>query len=526
MRKIILGILALGVIFATGIFLSENVSRLDAERPTLKTPALEPLAERLSRATIPVSVPIAAVGEALERRTPKQESGLKKNALGERFAQSELSWDLKRSDLRVSGRSGALSVATELSGEARATGVLKLVRKIDVSASGDVLASVSLTASPTLKTNWRVSPNLSETKIDIQRADIPIKRIGNLDVSASGDVLASVSLTASPTLETNWRVSPNLSETKIDIQRADIPIKRIGNLDVREHILPGVGITADKLRTQLNRSVARSDFFEQAAREGWKRLCGSTPLGEDSGLWLETKPVVARAAQIRIDRKNIRATIGVEVKTRLLTERTQPRCPFPKTLLIEKPKPGGFEIVMPALLDYETLERTLAEEVVGKSLGKNVSVLIKAIRVRPYGEGLLLETTVSVETDYLSGTTARGTLYVLAEPKLNAKAQTLTLENVKLETDSQNVLFSMAGKAAEPLLLDAVSRRIPFDLGPKLKELRDGSENALSALSSENISVTGKVNRVRITRLDVGPEHLRLLLTAEGRMRATVRAIP
>ena len=476
MRKIILGILALGVIFATGIFLSENVSRLDAERPTLKTPALEPLAERLSRATIPVSVPIAAVGEALERRTPKQESGLKKNALGERFAQSELSWDLKRSDLRVSGRSGALSVATELSGEARATGVLKLVRKTDVSASGDVLASVSLTASPTL--------------------------------------------------ETNWRVSPNLSETKIDIQRADIPIKRIGNLDVREHILPGVGITADKLRTQLNRSVARSDFFEQAAREGWKRLCGSTPLGEDSGLWLETKPVVARAAQIRIDRKNIRATIGVEVKTRLLTERTQPRCPFPKTLLIEKPKPGGFEIVMPALLDYETLERTLAEEVVGKSLGKNVSVLIKAIRVRPYGEGLLLETTVSVETDYLSGTTARGTLYVLAEPKLNAKAQTLTLENVKLETDSQNVLFSMAGKAAEPLLLDAVSRRIPFDLGPKLKELRDGSENALSALSSENISVTGKVNRVRITRLDVGPEHLRLLLTAEGRMRATVRAIP
>ena len=476
MRKIILGILALGVIFAAGIFLSENVSRLDAERPTPKTPALEPLAERLSRATIPVSVPIATVGEALERRTPKQESGLKKNALGGRFAQNELSWNLARSDLRVSGRSGALSVATELSGEARATGVLQLVRKIDVSASGDVLASVSLTAHPTLKTDWRISPNLSETKIDIQRADIPIKRIGNLDV--------------------------------------------------REHILPGVGITADKLRTQLNRSVARSDFFEQAAREGWGRLCGSTPLGEDSGLWLETKPVVARAAQIRIDRENIRATIGVEVKTRLLTERTQPRCPFPKTLLIEKPKPGGFEIVMPAIIDYETLERTLTEEVVGKSFGKNVSVLIKALRVRPYGEGLLLETTVAVETDLLSGTGTKGTLYVLAEPKLNAKEQTITLENVKLDVDSQNVLFSMAGKAAEPLLLDAVSRQIPFDLGPKLKELRDGAQDAFSALSSENVSVTGKVRRVRITRLDVGPENLRLVLTAEGRARATVQAIP
>ena len=476
MRKITLGILALGMIIAAGVFLSENVSRHDAERPAPKTSALEPLAERLSRVTIPVSVPIAAVGEALERRTPKRESGLKKNALGGRFVQSELSWDLERSDLRVSGRGGALSVATELSGEAGATGTLQLVRKIDVSARGDVLASVSLTADPTL--------------------------------------------------ETDWRVSPNLSETKIDMQRANIPIKRIGNLDAREHILPGVKTTADKLRAQLNRSVARSDFFRQAAREGWERLCGSTPLGESSRLWLETKPVVARAAQIRIGRKEIRTTIGVEVKTRILTERTQPRCPFPKTLLIEKPKPGDFEIVIPATIDYKTLERTLAEEVVGKSLGKNVSAVIKSIRVRPHGERLLLETKVAVEADIPSGTEARGTLYALAEPKLNTKAQTVTLENVKLDADSQNALFSMAGKAAEPLLTEAVSRHIPLNLKPKLEELRKGAENTLSAFSSENVSVSWKVRQMRLSRLDVGPEHLRLALTAEGRMRAAVKAIP
>ncbi len=476
MRRIILVVFVLGVILAAGVFLSENVSRHDAERPTHKTPALEPLAEHLSRATIPVSVSIAAVGEALERKTPKQESGSRKNSFGRSFAQSELSWNLSRSRLQVSGRSGALNIATELSGEALATGAIQLARKIDFSASGDVLASASLTASPTL--------------------------------------------------ESNWRVSPNLSEVKIDIQRADIPIKRIGNLNVRGDILPGVRITADALRTQLNQSVARSDFFEQAARKGWKRLCGSTPLGEDSDLWLETSPVVARATQVRIGRKDIRTTIGVEVKTRILTEQTQPECPFPKTLLLEKPKPGGFEIVMPAIIDYETLERTLAEEVVGKSVGKNISIAIKAVRVLPYGERLLLETEVAVEAKILSGTEVKGILYVVAEPELDAETQTITLENVALDIDSQNVLFSMAGKAAEPLLLEAVSKRLPFDLGPKLEELRDGAEEAISTLSSENVSVTGKVRQVRITRLDVGPEHLRLVLTAEGRVRARVQAIP
>lgn len=469
-------IFVLGVILAAGIFLSENVSRHDAERPTQKTPVLEPLGERLSRATIPISVPIAAVGEALERKTPKQESGSRKNSLGRSFARSELSWNLSRSPLQVSSRSGALNIATELSGEARATGAIHLVRKIDFATSGDVLASVSLTASPTL--------------------------------------------------ETNWRVSPNLSEVKIDIKRAHIPIKRIGNLDVRGDILPGIEITAGALRTQLNRSVARSDFFEQAARKGWNRLCGSTPLGEDSKFWLETTPVAARATQILIGREDISASIGVEVKTRILTERTQPECPFPRTLLLEKPKPGDFEILMPAIMDYETLERTLAEGIVGKSLDKNISIVIKKISIRPYAKMLLLETAVAVEADYLSGTAAKGTLYVIAEPKLDAEAQTITLENVRLDIDSQNVLFSVAGKAAEPLLLGAVSKHLPFDLGPKLEELRNEAEDAISALSSKNVSVTGKVRGVRITRLDVGPEHLRLVLTGEGEVRATVQAIP
>ena len=476
MGRIIPVIFVLGVILTAGIFLSENVSRKNAERPTQRTPELEPLGEYLSRATIPVSIPITAVGKALERKTPKQESGSRRNSFGRSFARSELIWNLNRSRLKVSSRSGALNIETELSGEARATGVVRLVRKIDFATSGDVLAGVSLTASPTLETNWRVSPNLSEVKIDIQRADIPIKRIGNLDVG--GD------------------------------------------------IFPGVRITAEALRTQLNRSVARSDSFEQAAREGWKRLCGSTPLGEDSEFWLETRPVVARATQILIGRKDISISIGVEVKTRILTKQTQPQCPFPRALLLEKPKPGDFEIVMPAIMDYETLERTLAEEVVGKSMGKSISAVIKKISIRPYAKMLLLETMVSVETDRLSGTAAKGTLYVIAEPKLDAKAQTITLENVRLDINSQNLLFSIAGKAAEPLLLEAVSRRLPFDLGPKLEELRNEAEDAISSLSSENVSVTGNVRRVRITRLDVGPEHLRLVLTAEGRVRARVQAIP
>ncbi len=475
-KRIILGTVVLGVIVAAGIFLSENVLRSNAERPAPRVSALEPLPRQISRVTVPVSVPIEAVEKILERRTPKQERGSMENSLGRPFIQSKISWDISRSALRVSGQNGAITVATRLSGETRASGTLRHIRKADFSSEGEIIADTSITTHPALKENWRVSPDFSEMEIDIKRAEIPVDPIGKLDV--------------------------------------------------RDQILPGIEIALRGLRAQLDRSVARNDFFQRAAKKGWTRLCGSTELGKDSGLWLETKPLAARAAQVRVNSEEIRFVFGVDLETRILPEPTSPRCPFPEMLLIEEAGPGGFEVLIPAEISYETLERRLAEQIAGKSLGKNVSIVIKEVEIHPYGEMLLLETTVAVETNSLSGMGTRGTLYLLAEPRLNAAAQTVALENVEIETDSQNLLFSIAGKAAEPLLAEAISRRLPLDLGPKLKELQGEAETALSALSSDEVSVSGKVNRVRLTRLDVGPQHLRLVLSAKGRMSAVVRAAP
>ena len=476
MKRTILVICALGAVAAAGFYLSKNMFEFDAERPALETPALEPLSGRVSRVTVPVSVPVAAVGEALERAAPKRESGSREAAFGGPFARGEIRWDLRRSGLRVSGRGGALGVAAEISGEARAAGVLRLIKKFEFSERGDFLATVSLAARPEFEADWRVSPNLSETEIDIKRADIAVRRVGPLDVSG--------------------------------------------------HILPGIESAVRRLRGKLDAHLARNDFLERAARKGWKSLCASTPLGADREFWLETKPVAARAADIRIDRENIRFTLGVDLMARVLSERTRPDCPFPPTLLVEKPGPEGFSVVLPVKIDYETLGERLAGEIVGKSFGKSVSIVVEKIGIRPHGKLLLLETRVAAETDYLSGSRTGGTLYLLAEPRLDTEAQTLALENVKLDVDSRNALFSIAGKLAEPALLDAVSRRVPFDLGPKLEELRGEAGDAISALSSDAVSVSGEVNRVRLTRLDVGPGHLRAVLTAEGRVSAEVLAVP
>ena len=473
--KRVLAILTLGAILATGFFLSEKISKFDVISPAPRTPVLEPLAESISSITVPVSVSMTAVGEALELGTPKREADSRKISLARPFAQSELSWDLERSDLKVSGRGGELTIASELSGEVYATGAIDIIRKFDFNVRSDMLASISITGKPVLTENWRVSQDLSEIKIDIQKANIPIKQFGTINL--------------------------------------------------KNQMFPALENVIAKLRAQLGQSLAQNDFLKRAAKKGWKRFCASTPLGENSGIWLETKPFAARATQVRINSKDIHFTIGVDVKNRILSEKTSPKCPFPKNLIIEEPGRNIFRIVIPAQVDYETIEKMLSEEIVGKSFGENVSLVIKAVRIRPHGKLFMLETDVELGTDLLYGRSIRGTLYVLAEPRLDTETQTVVLENLKLETDSQNMLFSIAGEAAEPLLLKAVSSRLPFNLKTKLEELENRTEATLSALSSENVSVSGKVDRIRLTSLDIGPKYLRVVLEAEGRVSAAVSGV-
>ena len=116
------------------------------------------------------------------------------------------------------------------------------------------------------------------------RAEGALRIIKKLGFSAHSDILASASLTARPKINTNWRLDPNLSETDIDIHKAHMPIKHIGSIGLGNHIRPALKITLDKLRAKLDKNIANNNFLERAAKESWNRLCRSTPLGSDSGL--------------------------------------------------------------------------------------------------------------------------------------------------------------------------------------------------------------------------------------------------
>ena len=447
-------------------------SKFEVAPPKTETSVLPSLEPRPSTITLPIYIPITAVKNYLEQSVRKEYSdSIKKRIINKRFLKvsAQIPWSVKRSNLSLSADKNLL-LTSNLAGKAKLH-VSKLKKVLQATLKGPL----SIVAQPEINPNWRFTvPNLLIT------AKLKKARVRILGVSVSA----------------------------------------------RKIIQPIFDKKIKKETQKLKKRIAKNDFFEVAAKKHWKEMCRSLPLGSGTGLWLEVKPVAARAAQPVIDQGNIRLQLGLDAHTRVVTEQTKPACSFPTSLIIESPKDGRIEITLPAQIDYLTLKKTFAQQLVGKMIGEGISLKIEDINLRPHGSSLLLETRIIIRTKGWVNTRAKGTLYLLAQPLLNADEKTITFSNVELDTSSQNKFVAIVGEAIETILLNYIKSRATFDLKPKLDvQLRKLANAALKGLSSKSLTIDGHVEDIRLTRLDVGPSYLQLVAAARAKAKATIRKI-
>ena len=470
----------LGVAYLVAWFMFGRVSRFDAEEPKAETPPLPPLKAQQSKITLPVSIPIDAVRDILEQTVPREQTGREAYKeridilIGSTSVDIRIDWKVNRTDFEVAGDNDTLRVKAGVSGQA------------------------------TVRAKYK-GPSAS--------ADITLQGTASLD--------------ARPRLDSKWHLTTPELSMDIRLNRAKVKVGPV-SVSVRGKIRPKLNSFAKEQRDKIKRRIAEDGSLRTAAKENWEKFCRSVSLGSDTGLWLEIKPVAARTAQPRISNENISLQLGLDAETRVVTKETNPDCPFPEELFIEAPQLGYIEIVLPVEIDYLTLETALENEIVGKTFGKDISVRVETVSVRPHGGSLLLKVEVAVQVadGGWFDSRAEGTLYLLARPQLVADSQMITLTDVQLDTASRDVLVAIIGEAVEPLLLRAVEGQTTLDLEPKYREIRDRANAALKAFSSDDLAVDGEIEDVRLTSVDVGPDRLRVVANARGRVAVVVRKIP
>ena len=479
--------------------LSFPVAKLDPIMPREATLALEPLQTLQSTARIPVSFPVDRFDADLPRAATPSLQPLPARRSSIRLPVSVLVDSLEREIDRVVAQTRSVSGSAQwLLGSVHYD---VAVERSGITLSGSDNGLVATTdASITGPVGWWL-------------------------FSGTLNAATQIQATVAPAFQANWRISPGLAlEGRVSSAHISTILPDIG---VRRLVRKGIDDYLAREQRKLEDSISNNDFIETIARKGWQGLCRSFPISSDPDVWLEVKPTAVSVADPSIEGERMNTELAVEFELRVVDRETTPVCEFPD-VASDDSRDGGINIVLPVEISYDTLSTFLDEQVGGRSFSnEDFSVTFESLAVRPYGRAVLFHTDIIVRAPGWFETPARGVIYVSGEPRLDVDDQSLSFANLQLDTSSRRALIGLGLQIAEPVILDAL-KDVRFDLDPHLARLEEMADETLDELegSIPGVAIDATRPEIRLDRIDVGREYLRVVARVTGNLSVDVQTLP
>src|SRR5258708_4553081 len=303
----------------------------------VELPPLPP-APRNSSIIAPVAIALTAIRDAADRGAPRTFAGKADNPVPQILQNADIGWTASRGAITATGAQDVLSLATPL------TGVLNITGSLTSKATGAVGNALG---------------SLLGDKASKQIGSINIK-----ELNAHAEIKGTVTITSRPKLAAAWHFEPNLAA---QVNLGDTALSVAGaRVNVPAQVKPLIDKTVGEQVAAAEAQLRNDPTFERNARAQWAKACRSIPL-QGTGptatlpaLWLEMRPTRAIAAQPRVDASAVTLTIGIEAETRITPLQTKPDCPFPATINIVPPTPGGVSIGVPSDVSVYDLNQSPA----------------------------------------------------------------------------------------------------------------------------------------------------------------------
>jgi Domain of unknown function (DUF4403) len=508
-------LLAIAVVVAS-FFVSLKTMDWLSPRGTITAPVLVelpplPPAPRISSIIAPVTIPLSAIREAADRGAPRTFSGKADNPVSQILQNADIGWTASRGAITATGAQDVLSLTTPLTGTLNVTGSLSANAK---GAVGNALGSL-------------LGGNVA-------------KQIGSVNIkslNASAEIKGNVTITARPKLAASWHVEPNLAA---QVNLGDTSLVVAGaRINVPAQVKPLIDKTVADQITAVQARIRNDPSLQRNAREQWAKACRSIPLQGTAAslpaLWLELRPTRAIAAQPRVDAAAVTLTIGIEAETRITAAQTEPDCPFPATISIVPPTPGGVSIGVPIDVPFTDISKILEAQLTGRTFPEDgsgsVDVTVKHATVAASGDRLLISLLVNArEKKSLLGFGGEATVHIWGRPALDQAQQTLRLTNIELAVESEAAfgLLGAAARAAMPHLQKALAEKATIDLKPFATNAQKKITAAIADFqkNEDGVRVAAEITSLRLADIAFDSKTLRVIAEAEGTMNVSITALP
>ena len=478
----------------------------------MQLPPLPP-APHSSSILVPVAISLTAIRDAADRGAPRSFAGKADNPVSQILQNADIGWTASRGPIAATGAQDVLSLVTPITGTLNVTG--SLTSKA-TGAVGDALGGL-------------LGGNVA-------------KQIGSVNIkalNASAEIKGNVTITSRPKLAAAWHIEPNLAA---QVNLGDTSLTVAGaRVNVPAQVKPLIDKTVGE---QINAAGARlrnDPSLEKNARAQWAKACRSIPLqgtGASSSLpplWLELRPTRAIAVQPRVDAAAVTVTMGIEAETRITPLQTKPDCPFPATISIIPPTPGGVFIDVPIDVPFTDVNKIVEAQFAGRSFPEDgsgsVDVTVKHATVNASGDRLLISLLVNAkEKKSLFGFGGDATVHIWGKPVLDQAQQTLRLTDVQLAVESEAAfgLLGAAARAAMPHLQRALTEKATIDLKPFATNAQKKIAAAIADFQNneDGVRVAAEITSLQLADIAFDSKTLRVIAEAQGSINVYVTALP
>jgi hypothetical protein len=514
LKTILIGIAVVAVSFGASLKLMDWLS----PRGTVASPVLAelpplPPAQSTSSILAEVAIAIPAIRDAADRSAQRAFSGKADNPVSQLLQNADIGWTASRGPIAASGNQDVLSLATPLTGTLNVTGSLSSkATGVIGDALGDLLGG-----------------NVA-------------KQIGGVNIkalNASAEIKGNVTITSRPKIAAAWHLEPNLAG---QVTLGDTSLLVAGaRVNVPTQVKPLIDKNVADQIAAAGARIRNDPTFERSARLQWAKACRSIPLqGTSTGaslpaLWLEMRPTRAIAAQPRVNAQAVTMTLGIEAATRITPTQTKPDCPFPATISIIPPTPGGVAIDVPIDVPFTDLSKIVEAQLTGRTFPEDgsgsVDVTVKHASIAASGDRLLISLLVNAkEKKSFFGFGGEANVHIWGRPALDEAQQTLRLTDVELAVESEAAfgLLGAAARAAMPHLQRALAQKATIDLKPFATNARQKIAAAISEFqkNEDGVRVAAEITALRLSDIAFDSKTLRVITEAEGAINVAVTTLP
>lgn len=344
-------------------------------------------------------------------------------------------------------------------------------------------------------------------------------------ISAScgtGDLRPRVRVAIASTVDVTpqWTLVPR---TRVVTLRPLTPVERdqceitAANIDVTDKVIEAARKAMEGELAKLDRQIRAFDLATQVA-DIWQTL--QAPLSVTDSVWLLINPLAVRLGPFYMDRKVLRATLGLRAQPRVVTGPRPVVAGMRLPALVDSMTAGGLNVLLEGRLRYDVASDILRT----KLRDKRITVAGQTLRLRDLEASGVGDGRLALRLDVTGDVT--GTLYVVGTPKYDPAREELHMPDLAYDIATDNLLGQGLAwlKGDELLAWLRANARLPA--GRLLDEVRHLAEREMNRELTRGVNLQARLDSGRVLSVTAAPTALRVQAAAGGHARLTITLYP